>query len=565
MGNGPFLYDHPSKYSFTGPTDKAWDPKAVTRASYAASNLSPPKPKQDGPLIDAKEFNRHPDSYFVVPYGNLNWKPMSPRTRKKVQYTRYGQLFLRICQLLGALGLLFCVICIKGTQGPTGWIIRVPAGVALLHTIYAIYHLSRSANARTAASSASYMIFAAILDLGLIPFLVFTAIMAHDQHIESSDTPGHWASLFMFDTATAKIIYTTYLVSVVSGIFHLISLIVSIYLAVVFRKISALPPDMNPLEDNLTSRHKRNKSELLDIRNSQTSTAVSSQRDSRVEEPLIAPVRSVPFMHTRTESSPYINNAPHPHFSPRTSRTNESDPFYDQPLSNRSSCTHVRQQSLHTQSRSQRISQPNVNPSFRNQDRTAENDQLPNEPLILRSPTKSSSIYTDDITSRPTSTRPPSTRPPTTRPLSTAPSLPASTVTEDSNWITHPSPPPSPPAEFKHLRNSNPHQPFPQTSRYVENIENRTPRPLEMNPPTPVSASYGTQEGRTGAALDQRALMPGTGNMLGLRGKLDFNPPKRREGQPVQQQRLGDGYGELNGGMGNTNGKIRGVPMIRMK
>ncbi|KAI4286081.1 MAG: hypothetical protein L6R38_000198 [Xanthoria sp. 2 TBL-2021] len=559
MGNGPFLYDHPSKYSFTGPTDKAWDPKAVTRASYAASTLSPPKPKQEGPLIDAKEFNRHPDSYFVVPYGNLNWKPMSPRTRKKVQYTRYGQLFLRICQLLGALGLLFCVICIKGTQGSTGWIIRVPAGVALLHTIYAIYHLSRSANARTAASSASYMIFAAILDLGLIPFLGFTAIMAHDQHIESSETPGHWASLFMFDTTTAKIIYTTYLVSVVSGTFHLVSLIVSIYLAVVFRKISALPPDMNPLEVNLTSRHKRNKSELLDIRNSKTSTAVSSQRDSRVEEPLIAPVRSVPFMHTRTESSPDINNVSHPHFSPRTSRTNESGPFYDQPLSNRSSRTHVRQQSLYTQPRSQRISQPNVNPSFRNQDRTAENDQLPNEPLILRSPTKSSSIYTDDITSRPTSTRPPSTRPPTTRPLSTAPSLPASTVTEDNNWITHPSPPPSPPAEFKHLRNSNPHQPFPQTSRYVENIENRTPRPLEMNPPTPVNASYGTQEGRTGAALDQRALIPGTGNMLGLRGKLDFNPPKRREGQPVQQQRLGDGYGELNGGMGNTNGKIRGV------
>lgn len=72
MGNGPFLYDHPSKYSFTGPTDKAWDPKAVTRASYAASNLSPPKPKQDGPLIDAKEFNRHPDSYFVVSVPDHN-------------------------------------------------------------------------------------------------------------------------------------------------------------------------------------------------------------------------------------------------------------------------------------------------------------------------------------------------------------------------------------------------------------------------------------------------------------------------------------------------------------
>ena len=66
MGNGPFIYDNPSKYSFTGPTDKTWDPKAVTRASYAVSTASPPRSKQEGPLIDAKDFNRHPDSYFVV-------------------------------------------------------------------------------------------------------------------------------------------------------------------------------------------------------------------------------------------------------------------------------------------------------------------------------------------------------------------------------------------------------------------------------------------------------------------------------------------------------------------
>ena len=67
------------------------------------------------------------------PYGNLNWKPMSPRTRKKVQYTRHAQLFLRNCELLGALGLLFCVICIKGTQGSTGWIIRVPVRIIAFH------------------------------------------------------------------------------------------------------------------------------------------------------------------------------------------------------------------------------------------------------------------------------------------------------------------------------------------------------------------------------------------------------------------------------------------------
>ena len=52
----PFIYDHPSRYSFDGPTDRAFNPKAATQASW-----SPPasKPKQDGPLVN---FNKHPDS-----------------------------------------------------------------------------------------------------------------------------------------------------------------------------------------------------------------------------------------------------------------------------------------------------------------------------------------------------------------------------------------------------------------------------------------------------------------------------------------------------------------------
>ncbi len=60
----PFIYDHPSKYSFTGPTEKAFNPKAASHASW--SSLPKPRPKSEGPLIDSKEFNRHPDSYFVV-------------------------------------------------------------------------------------------------------------------------------------------------------------------------------------------------------------------------------------------------------------------------------------------------------------------------------------------------------------------------------------------------------------------------------------------------------------------------------------------------------------------
>jgi hypothetical protein len=59
----PFIYDHPSRYSFSGPTEKGFNPKAATQASW-----SPPreKPKQDGPLLN---FNKHPDSVGYFPFA----------------------------------------------------------------------------------------------------------------------------------------------------------------------------------------------------------------------------------------------------------------------------------------------------------------------------------------------------------------------------------------------------------------------------------------------------------------------------------------------------------------
>ena len=70
--------------------------------------------------------------YSSSPYGNLNWKPMSPRTKTKVKYVRWMQLFFRICALLAAMGMLVCVICIKGTNATEGWIIRVPVCIITL-------------------------------------------------------------------------------------------------------------------------------------------------------------------------------------------------------------------------------------------------------------------------------------------------------------------------------------------------------------------------------------------------------------------------------------------------
>ena len=50
---------------------------------------------------------------------------MGPHTKTYVKFARRVQLFLRICSLIGAIGLLVCVICIRGTDDTLGWIIRI--------------------------------------------------------------------------------------------------------------------------------------------------------------------------------------------------------------------------------------------------------------------------------------------------------------------------------------------------------------------------------------------------------------------------------------------------------
>lgn len=123
MPSPPYMYDPPQRYSATSDTLYGFDPKAVTKASRMPPR-SPPK-KQDGPLVD---FNKHPDSYLVLPNGRSNVKPMNPRVKVAIKWVRWVQLGFRVLQLIGAIGLLICVICIKGTQDTEGWIIRIPVG-----------------------------------------------------------------------------------------------------------------------------------------------------------------------------------------------------------------------------------------------------------------------------------------------------------------------------------------------------------------------------------------------------------------------------------------------------
>ncbi|MCJ1390160.1 hypothetical protein MMC18_003018 [Xylographa bjoerkii] len=504
----PFLYDHPSRYSFTGPTEKGFNPKAASHASWTPL---PTPQKRDGPLINAKELNRHPDSYFIVPYGQLDWKPLSRNTKDKVNWTRRVLRLFRVCALLGAAGLLVCVICVKGTDSTLGWIIRIAPGLAILHTVYAIYHLKRSSKDRTPSSSASYMLFAAIIDAGLIPFFVFTAMMARAQYTEPSDTTGHWGTLFGDDSDTFKIIFSTFLLSVVAGALLLVSLCISVYLAVMFRKIAKLPPDMNPLEDNLTSRHKRNKSSI-----SAPSIEVTD-REKHLSAPLMDSPRSVPFLHTRTESSETRTSYRRPGNSNRSSKVDLST--YQQPSSNRSS----------------RINLSVPNGAFPQQASA----------IAYQQPTSNRSSRTNF--SRPIEPNPqPIAHQADARRSRNRPHSIPSPV--DDNWITHPSPTPSPstsgPPELQHLRSAQQGPATfspPKVKKY--NFENMTPRPLEMNPPTPPISIH--------SASGARALQPTSGNTVWY----EDTQQRPRHGRGDSFGVVGDKsryYGELHAGKGRV-------------
>jgi hypothetical protein len=150
------------------------------------------------------------------------------------------------------------------------------------------------------------MLFAAFFDVSIIPFYAYSALMGYNHQ----EKPGSWSVIVSDQTKfTLEFSKVVFLLGTIGGGFHLVSLIIGLYLAVTFRKITNLPPDMNPLEDNLTSRHKRNKSSIS------TTTTATSMAEKRLSTPLeskgssgaayedLSRPPTIPFFHTRTTSN----------------------------------------------------------------------------------------------------------------------------------------------------------------------------------------------------------------------------------------------------------------------
>ena len=155
------------------------------------------------------------------------------------------------------------------------------------------------------------------MDIGLTPFYVFIALFSNNNYMEAPGTKGRWTSIFAQKDATTTLLQVTFIASAVLAGFHLFSAILDLWLIIVFRKISNLPPDMNPLEDNLTSRgpraskHKYKNSEvtLVDsiaekkpgyLSGSTISVNDRSRLSTAAKE--VEESRRVPFHHSRTGS-----------------------------------------------------------------------------------------------------------------------------------------------------------------------------------------------------------------------------------------------------------------------
>ncbi|KAK7956830.1 uncharacterized protein PG986_006052 [Apiospora aurea] len=289
----PYLYDLDQRdYRFPV---KEFDPKVITRQSW---EVKPPKPKQEGPLVS---FNRHPDAHEVPTGRTSRMRPMGGTAKWWILFSRKVQIVLRVFELVADFGLLALMILITKVDPITQWVLRITPGVVAICSAYAIYHLWQPAGARPPASSAAYQMFAAFTDLAVLPLYTFggMAIVNHGKE---------WANLTGNDMLTANyFVPAAYYTLIGSGSLHVVSLALSLWLGFMFRRISHMPPDMNPLEDHLTARHKRNKSSIatsyMSENNKRFSTPLEEHRRSGApyEDDLSRPP-SIPFMHTRSNS-----------------------------------------------------------------------------------------------------------------------------------------------------------------------------------------------------------------------------------------------------------------------
>lgn len=227
-------------------------------------------------------------------------------------------------------------------------------------------------------SSSSYHGFAGIMDTGFMGLFVAIGFRSRFNYLEQPGTSGRWRTILSTDFSSNELLMLSYLGSFVLAGMHLFSLTMDAWLCIIYRKIAKLPPDMNPLEDNLTTRrrakHKYKNSSASDLLEKPTTNVpgsrtsdISSKRRSHVN------VRESLASETGTQMSFFGSRAdldagysPHNPHTARWSQANWGDAMYEQPGSARQSRAdlHQRDSLLPDDSPNRRVSALPSEPSM---------------------------------------------------------------------------------------------------------------------------------------------------------------------------------------------------------
>ncbi|KAK6330461.1 hypothetical protein TWF696_003352 [Orbilia brochopaga] len=279
-----------------------FNPKAVQNA---AQQPSAPRQLPTGPFIDAVPTNK-----YHIPAGMSLEKHLkrqadiqiARRTIRALKASRWIMLAARLLQLFAAIGLVGLLIILRGMDYINGWIMRVPPAVAIVHVMYAIYHNMRDPKARPPKSSANYALFAAASDCCLIPFYAFIALWTWQQHQQMIADPlnnDNWVTVFdKTNTDLSQLlVFIVFCIACSGGGLMVFTVILGMFIAIVFRRISHLPPDMNPLDNSTyTSLTARPSSKRFSkSSNSSEETLEKPSRD-------VSPRRTVPFLEVRTKN-----------------------------------------------------------------------------------------------------------------------------------------------------------------------------------------------------------------------------------------------------------------------
>ena len=122
--------------------------------------------------------------------------------------------------------------------------------IVVLTTSYALFNLLRPVSSQPPGNAATYHCYAMFLDIGLIPFLAYIAMLAASEYGEPARATTRWTSIFNSTAASTRILLAMWVLAAIEACLLAAAAILCIYLIYIFRKISQLPEAMNPLLDD---------------------------------------------------------------------------------------------------------------------------------------------------------------------------------------------------------------------------------------------------------------------------------------------------------------------------